>query len=386
MGRAMFCGKIIIKNHLNTKIFLCFDVSALFYIILPITFVCDSLENMKAHPKRQSIIDLFNADMASKTISVILKVNERTVRKTIQRYKEQGNHKDRTGRGRKVTVATPNMIKRVRDQIRRNPRRSIRKMAIKNGTSTTTMRNIVRKKLKLFPYRQQQVHLLNDRMKKLRKERCMKLRARFSQGADKSIVFSDEKVFTVDPVLNRHNDRILAFNMQQAITGGKFVGKTAHPQSIMVWGAITSDGKSPLVFVDQGVKINKEVYLKIILKDALKPWADKHFKGKHWCFQQDSAPAHKAKIVQEWLKKELPDFIAAKDWPSNSPDLNPLDFSVWSVLESKVSTGRHANMGSLKAAIIKAWDDLDNNYLRATCEGFKKRLTKCIDVNGAHFK
>ncbi|QQP53597.1 Transposable element tcb1 transposase [Caligus rogercresseyi] len=45
--------------------------------------------------------------------------------------------------------------------------------------------------------------------------------------------------------------------------------------------------------------------------------------GTPYTFQQDSAPAHKAKLVQSWLKKNVPNFWDFNTWPPNSPDLNP---------------------------------------------------------------
>ena len=59
----------------------------------------------------------------------------------------------------------------------------------------------------------------------------------------------------------------------------------------------------PLVFIDQGVKINTEKYIEDILEHALEPWATKHFEGRHWVFQQDSAPAHRAKNNLELVKR-----------------------------------------------------------------------------------
>ena len=49
------------------------------------------------------------------------------------------------------------------------------------------------------------------------------------------------------------------------------------PASVMVWAAITSNGKTPLHFVEPGAKINKEYYCKQILKGTLLPWATQHF-------------------------------------------------------------------------------------------------------------
>lgn len=37
------------------------------------------------------------------------------------------------------------------------------------------------------------------------------------------------------------------------------------------------------------------------------------------------------------------DFITYKEWPSNSPDMNPPDFLVWSVFEQKISATEYYN-------------------------------------------
>lgn len=60
---------------------------------------------------------------------------------------------------------------------------------------------------------------------------------------------------------------------------GKQFGKTAHSSFVMVCGGITSDGKTPFVSVDAGVKKIKDVYLKPILGDVLKPWST-YFESK----------------------------------------------------------------------------------------------------------
>ncbi|QQP57858.1 Transposable element tcb1 transposase [Caligus rogercresseyi] len=48
--------------------------------------------------------------------------------------------------------------------------------------------------------------------------------------------------------------------------------------------------------------------------------------GTPYTFQQDSAPAHKAKLVQSWLKKNVPNFWDFNTWPPNSSDLNLCDY------------------------------------------------------------
>jgi len=38
----------------------------------------------------------------------------------------------------------------------------------------------------------------------------------------------------------------------------------------------------------------------------------------------------------ELLQEETPEFIPPQLWPSNLPDLNPVDYNIWRVLEEKV--------------------------------------------------
>lgn len=80
-------------------------------------------------------------------------------------------------------------------------------------------------------------------------------------------------------------------------------------------------------FCEQGVKTEAKNYQEDVLEKVVKPLNNTLFNKKHWVFQQDSAPAHKAKSTQLWLKKNVPEFIKESDWPSGSLDLNPLDYS-----------------------------------------------------------
>ena len=54
------------------------------------------------------------------------------------------------------------------------------------------------------------------------------------------------------------------------------------------------------------------------------------FDWQNWSFQQDSAPAHKARTTQQLQETNVPDFIYTSDWPSASPYLIPLDYKLWS--------------------------------------------------------
>ncbi|CAH1398244.1 unnamed protein product [Nezara viridula] len=91
-----------------------------------------------------------------------------------------------------------------------------------------------------------------------------------------------------------------------------------------------------------------------ILEPVVKPLNDTLFAGSHWGFQQDSAPAHKARSTQQWLQKNIPEFISASYWPSGSTDLNPLDYRLWSRLERNACHRAQPNLQSLKQSLVRA--------------------------------
>jgi len=56
----------------------------------------------------------------------------------------------------------------------------------------------------------------------------------------------------------------------------------------------------------------------------------------YFTFQQDGAPAQSARETVELLKVETPDFIPPNLWLPNSPDLNPVDYKIWGILQERV--------------------------------------------------
>ena len=134
------------------------------------------------------------------------------------------------------------------------------------------------------------------------------------------------------------------------------------------------------------MKIKADNYLNDVLIKEILPWNQKEFVGQQWTFMQDSAPAHKAERVQDWLQLNIPDFIKHNEWPPSSPDCNPLDYSVWSVLEAEARKKPHKSIDFLKIALQKAWNALTPGYLRATVNDFPKRLRACVQADGAHFE
>ena len=154
----------------------------------------------------------------------------------------------------------------------------------------------------------------------------------------------------------------------------------------MVWALVTATGRSPLLFVPTGVKLNSEWYISDIPEGCLLPWAEQHFKDKPWTLQQDSTPSHGSKFTQLWILRKISSFISKEDWPVQSPDLNSLDYSIWSILEKRVCSTPHQTLESLKAKLMKEWDTIPQETLCATCDSFSDRLKAVIKNKGSYIE
>ena len=64
------------------------------------------------------------------------------------------------------------------------------------------------------------------------------------------------------------------------------------------------------------------------------------------------ALAHRARDTVAFLERKVPDFISLTLWSLNSPDLNPVDYSIWSVLQKKVYRFTITNVSELDMSLI----------------------------------
>ena len=101
------------------------------------------------------------------------KVSKKVVWSTVKRFQETGQAVDCPRSSGPVTKRTDKAIKIIRVKIRRNPNRSMRKMAKETNMSEFTVREIVKNNLKLTVYCKTRLHLISDatRLKKLQRSR-----------------------------------------------------------------------------------------------------------------------------------------------------------------------------------------------------------------------
>lgn len=331
--------------------------------------------------KWQRIRDLSRAQMPQNEIAAVVGVSRWTVKRVLD-LEKKGQLSPKASPGRPRSVRTRRAVSVIKRKISSNPVRSMRKMAKEAGMSDRTMRRIIKEDCGAKSRARKKTQMITQRIRNLRVERCKKI-LNFLKRKNPVILFTDESMFTVDPVSNSRTDRyISSLPVKDIADEYKNVSLTKHPASVMVFGLVASDGrKMDPVFIPEGDKVTTEVYI-TILSDYVLPWVTKEYGHRpNVVFQQDGAPCHTSIRSQRWLEEHLP-FWSKDMWPPSSPDLNPLDYSVWRFMKAKACANRHSNTTALKRTITRAWREMDSEYVIRTCRSFRKRIETVIANNG----
>ena len=128
---------------------------------------------------------------------------------------------------------------------------------------------------------------------------------------------------------NSQNDQASAPSREEADRKGGFHQKTKHPGKVMLWlGSCAKDLITPVLFENE--TMNAEFHINEVLPIVLE-CSDKML-GSNWTYQQDSARPHIHHLTPERYAIHFPDFISKERWSPNSPDLCPLDYSLWNEL------------------------------------------------------
>ena len=80
-----------------------------------------------------------------------------------------------------------------------------------------------------------------------------------------------------------------------------------------------------------------------------------------YLFQQDGARSHTAVYTLNYLQENMPataELVVTEDWAPNSPDLNPMDYGIWSILANSVFSVKIRDLNHLEDRLARAWDAL----------------------------
>ncbi len=121
------------------------------------------------------------------------------------------------------------------------------------------------------------------------------------------------------------------------------------PQSVMVWGAMSSAGVGPLCFLRS--MVNTAVYQEVL-------------------------------ATSTWFKDHG---IPVLNWPANSPDLNPIE-NLWGIVKRKMRYARPNNAEELKATIRATWALITPEQCHRLIDSMPRRIAAVIQAKGAPTK
>ena len=157
-----------------------------------------------------------------------------------------------------------------------------------------------------------------------RLQRCQQLLRRFETREQiENIWFSNEKLFSLrQPKI----PKIIVFRrrLKKRYVSLKniLISRQHFAQSLMVSVAMSVTGKTSVIFVDNDVL--RDILLNMLLQIKV---------CKDYTLQQNSAPWHTSQ--QSFFRNNVPTLLE-ENWPPKSPDLNPVDYCVWGLLENMI--------------------------------------------------
>jgi transposase len=196
----------------------------------------------------------------------------------------------------------------------------------------------------------------------------------------RKVVFSDESRFCL-------------FHPDGRATVWRRVGERYHPDcvtptvkfgggSVMVWGCFSWWGVGPLVVV-KGT-LDQDGYVNL-MSEHLVPYLRKVNEKCHGViFQDDNAPCHAGQYATWWLQTHS---IEHLPWPSQSPDLNPIEH-LWDHLDRQVRKRMPppTSLAGLAAALQEEWGRIPLSVVRELIASMPRRVAAVIEAKGWHTK
>ena len=295
--------------------------------------------------------------------------------------------------GRKRSTRTLANIEHVEELIcsqNSNPGtgRSPREIERATGISRSTVKRIAKHDLNLKVYRRREVQKLSDADSTKRFAACKRLKQRMTDEKIDRTWFTDEKIFTVQTPTNTQNDRVYAnARFKRDVTPARLLkGRKHFSQSVMVSLAVSKLGKTAPFFVTPKAKVNSIYYCNEVLAQGLLPDIRQLSGVDGYVFQQDGAPAHRSRHTVAYLKAKVPEFIEPENWPPNSPDLNPVDYSIWGCLQQLVYREPMRDVDHLKRIIVLCWAENSQALVDSAIDQWSRRVNAVILAQGGYIE
>jgi transposase len=142
---------------------------------------------------------------------------------------------------------------------------------------------------------------------------------------------------------------------------------------VNAWGGFCAVGKTDLYCFRE--IMTGEVYVDIIGKHI--PQVENMLDGR-WRLQQDNDPKHTSRVAKRFLEENVPTVM---DWPSNSPDLNPIE-NLWAIVKRNVEIRRPNNTCELERVMKEEWAKIPQDVINNLVGSMRKRCELIIESDG----
>lgn len=308
-----------------------------------------------------------------------------TIMRTVQKFQSNGCLSgEHIKRGMRRYVLDDDMRINITLSVEEDRSISVRQLADKFQLSAGSVHKVLREEgYKSFKYSNHQELLAWDAPQRALFCETMMENINADQELINRICFSDESTFTLNRHVNSQNCRYWSkenlhrFNQTH----------TQYRQSVNVWLGLMNTGLLGPFFIDGALDANKYLAL---LQDNIVPSINGLHLDNVW-YQHDGAPAHSSRVVQNYLNTTFPRRWIGRHgticWPARSPDLSPLDYSIWGLLKSKVYTPIPINnLEELKDRIRYCCRQITAEAIQNILREFYNRLGYCLAENGGHFE
>ena len=123
-----------------------------------------------------------------------------------------------------------------------------------------------------------------------------------------------------------------------------------------------------------------DYYIKKVLPVALK-YGNKVF-GDDWIFQRDGAMSHQHYLTQKWCHENFPSFIGKDHWPPNSPDLSPLNYSIWDEFVKVIDWNKVRSKATLIQQLKSSVKKIRESVIVESCTSWTNRLYRMSQSDG----
>ena len=308
-------------------------------------------------------------------------ITHSTVGRLLKKFTATGTVADLTRSGRPRTHET--IQEAVIAKVYASPNKSIRRTSMELDVPRSTVHDIL-KKAKFHPYKLQLLQHLSEDDPDRRMQMCGWFLEKIEEEADflSTVMFSDEANFYVTGEVNKQNLRYWSNENPHWYDPATQQGC----DRAVVWCGMWNNHIIGPYFFEGNV--DGEKYL-LMLGDWLMPTLDLIGEHPTW-FMQDGAPPHYATAVRHWLDETFPQHWIGRrgpvEWAPRSPDLNPLDFSFWGYLKSRVYSVKIRDVAHLRTRIEEECRAIDQNFGSRVLNNLKFRLQTCLEFDGGHIE